>query len=449
VRVSYLTAAIFVILFGSPSSPVTAQSGLLLDHAKKAQANDPAYQSAKQSLSAAQESVKAAESLLGPRISMTAGTQRSERVEETRAVFGSVDLSRRFDSTNVTVQARQPLLRMRDRLTVEQAKLQLDSAQYAVASAEQDLYFRLISSWIDVLSSRELFNVYTESRAAIEDLLKESVKRLAAGESTIQDLEQVRAKIAQADALVEQSRALVASANLAFELLVGEKTAVPPWIRLTLFLSLPISTLSQSDLRSGIEQKNPEVLSLRLSEDAARVEREKARSERLPTIEAFASAMRGQNSSFSFIKDEKNLGVQLTVPLYTHGSIEAAVAVADAAYRKSQIQTRAAINRILIDATSALGGLSAFTARITAADQSVAAAKVVLRAQQGGLRAGINSRAEVAQAVSDLLAAQRDQVQIRKDYASAWLKIQVAQGVPLSEKIAGLEKNFAIEDGKR
>ena len=246
-----VTRAIFYFSVGVVCS--SAHASKLEEYLEKARLRDPTYLNSKQLMSVAEEDLKISESALGPRISLGATAQRTERLEENRTLFGSTDVSRRFDSSNVNLQARQPIVRIRDRLSVEQAKFKRDSARYALIAAEQDLYIRFISAWVDILSANELLIAYKESRGVIEELVQESVRRLASGESTIQDLEQVKAKVAQSDALVEQSHFLVESARLSFELILGEKFLIPQSLRFSLFPMFSLQGMTQLSLLQSIE----------------------------------------------------------------------------------------------------------------------------------------------------------------------------------------------------
>jgi outer membrane protein TolC len=43
-----------------------------------------------------------------------------------------------------------------------------------------------------------------------------------------------------------------------------------------------------------------------------------------------------------------------------------------------------------------------------------------------GVKAGVNTRADLARATQELVAVQRQQIENRRDYVTAWLKLQRA-----------------------
>lgn len=428
IRLGVVSSALF-IGFSAVSVPGYAQIASIRDHYEKARVFDPTYISALAAREAAEQATAAARAMLGPKVSLALSAFKNDRIEESRNFLGqSVDTARHFNTQNAVVQARQPLYRKRDALGVDQAQAQQSSAESTVLFAEQDLQTRLVNAWVEVLAARTLVSTYSDAYLATQEYLGELERRHKGGEATVQDLEQARAKVVQAEALLEDARARMAVADQALALIAGPDTKVPAGAVMGLFYALPVSLKSEVEVVDLVERSNYEIASARFLEEAAMFEREKARSDRLPTVDAIASATKGQNDSFNYIKDEQRYGVQLNVPLYTHGTIEATVAQAEANYRKFKAQTQATAFRVRNEAVAAFNNLRALEARIKAADRVAEAATMILKAQQMGLRAGVSSRGEVAQAMTDLLAAQRDRVTIRKDYAVAWLRLQAAVG---------------------
>lgn len=406
-----------------------AQGGIIANHLDLAKKFDPTFLSAISSREAAEQGIRSAESMLGPKVSLSVSAFRNNRVEESRNFLGeSVDISRRFDTQNAVVQARQPLYRKRELLGVDQARAQEAAAGKVLLFAEQDLQLRLASAWLEVLSARALVSIFADAYLAAQEFLAEIDRWRVGGEATVQDVAQARARVIQFEALLEDARSRVAVADQSLTLIVGPGQTVPDGLQLGFFSELSIGFRSEGELIERVRQSNYEIASSQLQEEAARLEREKSRADRLPVVDAIASATRGQNDSLNFIKDEQRFGVQMTVPLYTHGAIESSVAQADANYRRLQSQTQAITFRAQTEAVSAFNALRSLQSRIRAVDRLAEAAEELLKSQQLGVRAGINSRGEVARSMTDRLTAQRDRVLARKEYAAAWLKLQSATG---------------------
>ena len=410
-----------------PGVPLSRTSpGLSLRaHAQAAREVDPQFLATRASLDAAEQGLAAADSARGPKVTLSATSFRTQRTEESRNFLGQrVENDNAFSSSNAMIQARQPIYRFRDQVNISQAEAQLEAARAVSMYAEQELQFRVTGRWVEVLAARELITIGEAALTASIESLTEIERRFRGGDATVQDVQQARARAIQTEAQLMDAKAQLDIAELNLRETVGPEAAIPLSFSVRGLSALRFVRMSTDVLFGQIEERNYEIISSRFQEEAARLEREKASSDRRPTLDAFVSVMKGNSETLTSIKDENRIGLQLSVPLYTHGAIGAAVAQADANYRKAQAQTRAVMMRLRSEALSANGTLDSLAIRVAAADRAAEAAGITLRAQQQGVKAGVTSRAEVAQATQELLAVRRQQVQIRREFAATWLKLQ-------------------------
>ncbi len=437
-------AALSLFCAAAVFNHVAAQSSLP-DLLKSAKEFDPTYRAAVAAAEASDQELAGAESLLGPRVTLSSSSFKTERTEESTNFLGQTqENDRKFSSRLTQIQARQPIYRHRDHVTIDQAQARQQAAREAFLAAEQDLQFRLLESWVDVLSSRELVLVYTQAVSAAQEQAAEAERRRTAGETGIQDLEQARARLMQSQAMLVEAKATLDISNQEFRHIAGPKAFVPDGVSIADIKTVQKSILSEQQLSEAVDKQNPEIRSARYQEDAARFERDKAKADYFPTLEAYVSASRGDNDTNTSIKDEQRIGLQLSMPLYTHGAISSAVAQADANFRRAQAQTQSAVLRIRLEAISAQSLVRVLEARMVSADRSAEAARLSLRAAQQGVKAGVSSRSEVAQALQDFLGAQRQRVTVRKDYMVAWLRLQKALAELEESKMPAYEQMFKV-----
>lgn len=405
-------------------SAVNSRPGIL-EHFYAARKYDPQYLAAFAARDAAEQGLALADAAFGPKVSLSGSSFRTNRVEESTNFFGQKqEKGREFSSHLAQIQARQSIYRSRDHKTSLQAIAQAESAQSVLQYAEQDLAYRLLNRWVEVLAAREQVIFATEALTAANEYLKETERRQKSGESTIQELDLAKARAMQSDAQIAEARAQLEVAEILLADIAGPGARVPNALSIKGLNTLKHSRFSDQALMDLIEEQNFEVIAARFQEEAARLEREKASADRKPTLDAYVTVSKGENDSVSSVKDESRIGLQFSMPLYMSGAIDAAVAQADANYRKAQAQARATLLRVRSEALAANNSLLALGSRVVAADRSAQAAALVLQAQERGLRAGINSRAEVAQSRQELISAQRQQVAARRDYFTNWLKLQ-------------------------
>ncbi len=433
-----------VAIWAVSAAPVNAQ--LLIEHFRAARLHDPQYQAAFAARDAAEQGLAAASSAFGPKVTLSGSAFRTNRVEESTNFLGkTTDTNREFSSRLAQIQARQSVYRARDNRTQEQAIAQLQSAQSILQQSEQDLGVRLVNRWIEVIAAREMVDLYTQSMNAAIESVTESEKRFRSGETTVQELDLAKARLMQAEAQLTDSKAQLQVAELMLTDIVGPKAQVPDSSRILGVGQLSHQRKADVALMDEIDQKNFEIQAARYQEEAARLEREKASADRLPTVDVYVSASKGENDSVSSVKDENRIGLQFNMPLFTSGALEAGIAQAEANYRKAQAQTRATQIRIRSEALSLNGVLTALAVRVAAADRSVRAATLALEGVHEGLRAGVNSRSEVAQANQELIGAKRQQIMIRKEYGAAWLKLQFALS-SIEEPMLGQLENLLLSN---
>ncbi len=422
------TAALGVFAAGSVllASAANAQGAVssLREQFELAREFYPEYLAAVASQEAAEQAVLSARAGLGPQVTFSASTFRSERKEETGSIFGPIEVERRINSHIAQVQARQPIYRRRADMQIEQAQAELDAARELVSAAEQDLQARLLAAWLEVLGLREQILVQSRAVEASKESFLEADRRQRSGEAALQDVDIAQARLMQAQALLEDAQAQLDIANQKLTNIAGPRAIVPEGALLQGLSRLSVRSRSSQDLTDLILKNNFEVRGVRFQEEAARFEIEKARSDKYPTVDAYALASKGDNDAVSSVKDEQRFGLQLSVPLYTSGAINAAVAQADANYRRAQARTRAIALRVEADALSANARLQALMKRVSATQRSVQAAELMVRAMEMGVRSGVNSRAEVASALQELAGAQRQLAQLRSEYFNAWVTVE-------------------------
>lgn len=411
-------------LADKPQTSVSPIAGeFLVAHIGLAKSLDPNYLAAIAAMEAAEKALDGAEAQLGPKVTLSMSIFKTERLEEVTSFSGQrSDIDRRFESRLNQLQARQPLYRKREFLGVEQAVAQVESARRTLKAAEQDLNLRVVLAWVEILTARANSAAFETSLRAAQDSLTEMGRRYKAGDATIQEVDQEQARVIQAQALIADAAAQQEIADQALRNIVGQSASVPRQLSLISFAPPTGRIDSQAELIELVDGQNQEIAAARFQEEASRLEREKARADHFPTLDAIATASQGRNDTLPSIKNEQRLGVQLSVPIYTYGAITAAVAQADANYRRAQAQTQSTILRVRTDALTAAGNLRAMNLRVEAADRLYQANLLSLKAQRIGLKAGVASRAEVARTMTDVLNSARQRVAVRKDQAIAWVR---------------------------
>lgn len=127
---------------------------LIQTHYQKAKLRDGDHRAIEAAAVSARNAVDVAESVLGVKVSATAGSFITDRTEAQPSNRLESESDRQFTSSQMTVSARKPLYRRKDQLSVEQVRSRYQSAQALVEASEQRLFAKVVMAWVEVLVSR-------------------------------------------------------------------------------------------------------------------------------------------------------------------------------------------------------------------------------------------------------------------------------------------------------
>jgi protease secretion system outer membrane protein len=253
----------------------------------------------------------------------------------------------------------------------------------------------------------------------------ETEKRLKAGEATIDQLglEIARQRQRQAEVFELQTRKELAEQALAD--LAGPNALIPNSFTLDNAVPDRLAQITRGEIFQTIEERNPELIAARFSEQAALLEREKRNADHSATVDIYATATRGENDTAVYIKDEMRLGVQLSLPLYTSGALTAAVSQADADYQKMKAITQATLARLKDRGNSAFGAVKSTTVKIDALNALIQAAELHAESIGRGVLAGVGSYGDLSRAEVELLEARRQRSNELLKFSQAWAALSV------------------------
>lgn len=395
---------------------------LFRDHVASAKVHDPQFRFSLESVESQTSALLYAESLLKPKVSLSANSFQTERTELSTNFLGARnEQQNRLNSSIVTIQARQTLYKPRDVFGVRQSESQKQLAAVNLKAAQQDLLQRLLSGWFDIFYTQDLKKLAVELLEASQVVNSEAQKRFNAGDIALQEAELAKSRVATAEALVYEAELQRQIAQESLWKIIGRDGRLPDAGSVHRVLKIDYSGASLSEFRQRVLSRNYDIISAKEKVEVRRFEREKVSAEYKPVIEAFASTSRGQNDSVSFIKDEKRIGVQLNVPIYTFGTIASAVAQADALYRAELSRLRDIEIQSNFVAVKINNDLASLKRKVEAFDSEQEALTINLTAQLKGLKAGVNTRAEISRTVQDRSNIGRQALVTRKQFFTSLL----------------------------
>ncbi len=420
-RTAKVLAIAICLQHGLPGSPVMALN--LMQAWQAAQAKDPQLAVAKLSQEALGERVNIAQSALAPSVSASANASRQK-------ADSNLDPSRSFTSQVYGLNFSYPLYRSQALEGVEQSKLVRSQASLQTALVEQELMLRVAQSYTDVLAAQDsLRAAQAQRRAAAEqyDIIKKSFDAGAAARLDLQDAI-ARADISQAQELSARNDFL--SKRAALQVLTG--SADLELFRLRPNFDAPAVQPEQADF--WVKQARTTNLLVQQSEvgsEVAKREISKQSAGHKPTVDLVGSAGRSSNASvnqFGLKQNNFQIGVQINVPIYSGGGIEARTREAIALFQKSNAELDAARDLAEQNVRQILIRIQSGRALVKALGVAVQSSRVALDVTRLAFTSGAKVNLDVLNAQQQLFLTRRDLSRASYDLLLDGLKLKQAVG---------------------
>jgi len=339
------------------------------------------------------------------------------------------------------VNGRQPLFNRSNDATIAQAELSLESSLADLDTAEQDLMLRVSQAYFDVLGAQDTLETTRANKAAISEQLASAKRNFEVGTATITDTREAQARFDLATAQEIAADNDLVTKRIALDQLVGRGNVQPRGLAVP--VALPATAaIPVDDLVGRAAEEHPAVRRARVAFDVAQLETEKARAQRLPTVDAVASVAGGRGTIAANVTGYNSvgsIGVQVNVPLYTGGSIQNRIRETLVLEERSRNDLEAARRAVTQTTRQAYYTLQSSTAQVKALEAAEASSQLALEATQLGYRVGIRVNVDVLNAQSQLYQTRRDLARARYDLLLGTLRLRQASGRLVPSDILGID----------
>ncbi len=194
------------------------------------------------------------------------------------------------------------------------------------------------------------------------------------------------------------------------------------------------------------EQSSPELQALRAQLQAAQQEIDKAQAGHKPTLDAVVQWSRSNSDSVTSVNsrfENKSIGLQLNVPLYSGGFVNSTVRQAVASRERVRETLEAATRDLGVRVHQEFRGMTEGMLRVAALEQAVRSAEQAVLSNQRSFTAGARTTLDVLNAEQQKTSAQRDLAQARYRYLVAQLRLQSLAGQDRQASIAQVSSALA------
>lgn len=400
--------------------------------------NDPAFQSAVKDYEAGLENGPIGLAAVLPKLAAnyTKATNRTT-ISYSQTPNGSPITpylsNSNYPSDYAALQLTQPLFSMEAFARLKQGRAQTDFARSKFAYLTQELSVRLMQAYTDLLYAVDVLNFQKAEYEAFAEQAKVSMRLYQKGEGQITDALQ-----AQASSLVSQSRMLenendVINAKLKLQSIIGSEID-DIYSVAKLAPNFRYFNANMEDFTVWKDRaiaNNIELQAMKDQIEIAKQEYKKNVSGHYPALNLIAAATQQTSYTTSTINQfasQSYVGVQLNLPIYGGGEIQARANQSYALFEKAQSDYSVAYDRVLTELRKQYDLVITAKKKIDALTGALDSSKELVRAMRLSVRSGEKINLDVLTADKTLYVSRRDLAQSKYAYLIAYLKLNQMAG---------------------
>jgi outer membrane protein len=340
---------------------------------------------------------------------------------------------RSFDNVQGALSFAFPLYRPGNAALVDQAEIGVRLAEAQLGLAAQDLVSRVAIAYFDVLAARDAVEVAEAQRRAISEQFEAAKRNFEVGTATITDQQEAQARLDLNDAQLAAARNDLTVNQAALTNLTG----LPSEGLETLKLEVPLPAPDPADIETWTRlarDANYAVQQAELSRALARIDIDRARYDKRPVVDLVSqAAMLGGKTANSLATQverttQVSAGIQLSVPLYSGGALDARERETVAAFQRSESELENARRLSEQNARQAFLGLKSSAEQARALEAAARSSRLALDSNLLGYQVGVNVNVDVLNAQQQLFSALRDLSRARYDVLLNALRLRATAG---------------------
>src|SRR5258708_22819933 len=305
-----------------------------------------------------------------------------------------------------TVDLKQSLFRWENWQALKRADSQVAQAEADYQAAQQDLMERVSQRYFDVLGAQDDLQAQQMALISVTRQLDQAEARYQIGLIAVTDVEEARASHDSTAAAVIAAKRVLASTQELLREIIGD-----PFDRLAVpvepFATANPDPISEDRWVEMALQQNLSLVSSRLAADIARENVSVARGGHFPSLDLVGSAAKLNTSGVDTFDDgnpaggttldqrQRSIGIQLTFPIYSGGSVSSQVRQAVYTHRAAKQRLERVARQTEHDARDAYLGVLSEISRFKALHRPVASHRTALRATESGYEAGTPTPGDV------------------------------------------------------
>ncbi len=403
----------------------------LLQAYEAALQNDPVYQAAVHEKDAGQQNVKLGRSTLLPNLAASYSNNKN-RADITEPNILGEQTTRQpvYTSSVAALQLRQPILHLEGLARYRQGQAQTNYADALFSARAKDLVIRLVSAYAEAQYTDDQLALVTAQRDAFAEQMRINDRMFQKGEGTRTDVLETRAKYDVAEAQVIEARDNLTTARNTLAAIIGSDVTQLDALSDN-FRVQPMQPESFDEWRAIALENNAEIAAQRYAVEASRQDINRNRAGHAPRIDLVAGLSKNKGETLNTANQEstvRSIGVQVNIPLYSGGYVNAATTQAAFNHEKTKADLDATTKKILVELRKEYSQVLSSAPRIDALVKSVESASLLIKATEQSIKGGVRINLDLLNAQQQLFTAKRDLAQARYTYLLSYLRLRNAAG---------------------
>lgn len=373
-----------------------------------------------------------AQAQLHPNVSLTVSRFHNDLAStQSNALGQPITKHDNYYSYGQTLQLRQPLYRPVLSLGIDQARAQIGDAEFVLEREVQNLGVRVVEAYLQVLLAQEKEALLKVQYQFVGQQLTAARKRFEGGQGIRTDIDEAQARLDMVQAQQLEASQSRQTALLQLQMLVqqpvdGVASLVSGSLHPAAFDAHTVQFwMDKADARS------PELMAMRARVEAARYEVQRAQSAHKPTLDAIVQISRSGSENVTSPQSgyiNRQIGLQLNLPLYAGGAVQSSVRQA-LAEQARQEETLESVRRDLhVRVQKEWRGVTEGVLRIAALERAVVTAQRVVVSVRRSFEGGIRTVLDVLNAEQQAQQTQRDLTEARLAYVASRLRLLALVG---------------------
>lgn len=413
-----------LVLLGA-AALADAQAARLGEVLDMARASDAPYAAARAAAQGGRERLPQARAAIRPSINLSYSLRRN------RDGSSAFDDTLGYEASSAALTVVQPVFRLLNKASIEQAEWQVQLAEQQLAFAEQDLLLRVARGYFDVLQAQDELAAATAQKDALAQQLAQARRSLEVGTVPVTDFNEAQTRHDLARAQEIATRNELESQRRVLERIIARP--LPPLAQLLPEAGVTLLDAAAQDALVEAAPRDALPVAIgRLAVDVATAEIARREAGQHPTLDLFFTVGINRNTNYGRFGGtdtrQASIGLDLNFPVYQGGAVSSRTREAIADRLRAEEELLNVQRQARLDAQQAQLGVQSGRALTEALTQALRSAETQLRSTQRGLQVGVRTRVDVLNAEQQLFATRRDLAAARYRTLVAALQLKAAAG---------------------